>query len=148
MAPVLRASSPSPSEGGEASGAPRSSRRRQERDEELQETLRLLEEAADAEEYVPLKKRREMKAKLLQKQMQALEAHLEREEAGRASEDEEDEKKKKESSAALSRARADFRKTLLATSHKLRAEAEAQKKDIEKEMEEEEKRILEQVRLS
>ncbi|KFG62959.1 DEAD (Asp-Glu-Ala-Asp) box polypeptide 41 family protein [Toxoplasma gondii RUB] len=145
MAPVLRASSPSPSEGGEASGAPRSSRRRQERDEELQETLRLLEEAADAEEYVPLKKRREMKAKLLQKQMQALEAHLEREEAGRASEDEEDEKKKKESSAALSRARADFRKTLLATSHKLRAEAEAQKKDIEKEMEEEEKRILEQV---
>ncbi|KEP60753.1 UNVERIFIED_CONTAM: DEAD (Asp-Glu-Ala-Asp) box polypeptide 41 family protein [Hammondia hammondi] len=145
MAPVPRASSPSPSEGGEASGARRSSRRRQERDEDLEETLRLLEEAADAEEYVPLKKRREMKAKLLQKQMQALEAHLEREEAGRASQDEEDEKKKKESSAALSRARADFRKTLLATSHKLRAEAEAQKKDIEKEMEEEEKRILEQV---
>lgn len=48
--------------------------------------------------------------------------------------------------AALSRARAAFRKTLLATSMKLRAEAEAQKKDIEKEMEEEERRILEQVR--
>lgn len=46
---------------------------------------------------------------------------------------------------AVSKARQDFRKTLLATSRKLRAEAEKNKKDVEQEIEEEEQRILEQV---
>lgn len=48
--------------------------------------------------------------------------------------------------AAISKARLDFRKTLLATSRKLRQEAEKNKKDVVQEIEEEEQRILEQVR--
>lgn len=46
---------------------------------------------------------------------------------------------------AISKARMDFRKTLLATSRKLRQEAEKNKKDVVQEIEEEEQRILEQV---
>lgn len=50
--------------------------------------------------------------------------------------------------AAISKARMDFRKTLLATSRKLRQEAEKNKKDVVQEIEEEEQRILEQVGIS
>ncbi|PFH31556.1 DEAD (Asp-Glu-Ala-Asp) box polypeptide 41 family protein [Besnoitia besnoiti] len=173
MAPLPRSSSSSPARrdagqdpraspgGGESrrlkrsatAAQPRYAGRYEEEDESQAALRELLEEEdkkGESDLYVPLKKRRAMKAKLLQRQLRALDAHLVREEAADGLSDDDDgqlndEKKKKENSVALSRARADFRRTLLATSHKLRAEAEAQKKDIEKEMEEEEKRILEQV---
>ncbi|KAL8425349.1 hypothetical protein Efla_001731 [Eimeria flavescens] len=141
----------------EATGPHRNSssskRARAEADEDAALLQQLLEEldTGKAREYVPLKKRKALREQLLRKQLQALNAHLEREEGGAAEveEDETDkaakEKEAKQKEAAISKARLDFRKTLLATSRKLRQEAEKNKKDVEQEIEEEEQRILEQV---
>ncbi|KAL8435863.1 hypothetical protein ACSSS7_002151 [Eimeria intestinalis] len=138
--------------GAAVSGSMGSKRARAALDEEVSLLQQLMEEAESGtgKEYVPLKKRKALREKLLKKQLQALNAHLEREDGAPTISDEEEDKAAKEKGAkqkeaAISKARLDFRKTLLATSRKLRQEAERNKKDVEQEIEEEEQRILEQV---
>ncbi|CDJ40979.1 DEAD/DEAH box helicase, putative [Eimeria tenella] len=138
--------------GDSTAGAAASKRVRAQIEEDASLLQQLLEEteAAGATEYVPLKKRKAIREKLLKKQLQALNAHLEVEEgapglSGSEQDEEAKQREAKQKEAAISKARLDFRKTLLATSRKLRQEAEKNKKDVVQEIEEEEQRILEQV---
>lgn len=75
-----------------------SKRTRTHTDEEASLLEKLLEEteAADAKEYVPLKKRKAIREQLLKKQLQALNVHLETEEAGFVESDQDGEAKQKE----------------------------------------------------
>ncbi|OEH74492.1 hypothetical protein cyc_03140 [Cyclospora cayetanensis] len=144
---ILDAAGPSASEN---LGSSKRTHAKREQDVTLFQQLLEETEAADAKDYVPLKKRKAIREQLLRKQLQALSAHLETEDGVQGqSESEPDieakQKEAKQKEAAISKARLDFRKTLLATSRKLRQEAEKNKKDVVQEIEEEEQRILEQV---
>eukprot|EP00920_Eleutheroschizon_duboscqi_P011846 GHVT01028299.1.p1 GENE.GHVT01028299.1~~GHVT01028299.1.p1 ORF type:complete len:302 (-),score=77.88 GHVT01028299.1:91-996(-) len=108
------------------------------------------EEEDEGEEYVPLKTRRERHQEQMRKKLKTITAVAGRPETladdqAAAKEEEQDPDPEVVRLPKISPKVLHVKKTLLATSHKLRAEAELHKKDEEEELREEEEKLLEQV---